>query len=67
MEGMPGFLSFNYKANTLNVEVNNLKELMDVAQCDTLAVPLNCNAQAIESKCFPFLCVDLNGLNTMRV
>ena len=43
MEGKPGFLNFRYKNNTLNVRVIDLKELMDVAQCDTLVVPLKCS------------------------
>ena len=50
MEGMPGFLTLRYKNNTLSVSVNELKELMDLTQCDTLAVPLKCNAKACESK-----------------
>lgn len=49
MDGMPGFLYFRYKNNTMNVDVKELKELMDIASCDTLAVPLKCNPKACES------------------
>jgi hypothetical protein len=55
MEGMPGFLFFRYKNNTMDVRVNNLKELMDVTQCDTLSVPLKCNVKACESIKLNFL------------
>lgn len=50
MDGMPGFLYFRYKNNTMNVNVVELKELMDLTRCDTLAVPLKCNVKACESK-----------------
>jgi len=50
MDGMPGFLYFRYKNNTMNVNVVELKELMDLTRCDTLAVPLKCNNKACESK-----------------
>jgi len=49
MEGMPGFLNFRYKNNTLNVDLNQLKELMDVTRCDTMTVPLNCNERAVKN------------------
>lgn len=49
MEGMPGFLNFRYKNNTLNVELKELKKLMDVTRCDTMTVPLNCDENAIKN------------------
>ena len=50
MQGMPGFLALRYKNNTMDVQVNELKELMDFTKCDTLAVPLKCDPKACESK-----------------
>ena len=52
MEGMPGFLYYRYKNNTMTVDVTELKELMDLTSCDTLAVPLKCNVKACESNNF---------------
>ncbi|CAF0726704.1 unnamed protein product [Brachionus calyciflorus] len=49
MEGMPGYLNFRYKNNTLNVELNQLKQLMDITRCDTLTVPLNCDENAVKN------------------
>jgi hypothetical protein len=49
MQGMPGFLTLRYKNNTMSVRVTELKELMDLTQCDTLAVPLKCNPKACEN------------------
>ena len=49
MQGMPGFLTLRYKNNTMSVRVTELKELMDLTRCDTLAVPLKCNPKACES------------------
>ena len=46
---MPGFLTLRYKNNTLSVQLKELKELMDLTKCDTLAVPLKCNPKACES------------------
>ena len=50
MQDMPGFLTLRYKNNTMSVRVTELKELMDLTQCDTFAVPLRCNPKACESK-----------------
>lgn len=46
---MPGFLNFRYKNNTLNVDIQKLKQLMDVTRCDTMTVPLNCDEDAVKN------------------
>ena len=49
MQGQPGFLTLRYKNNTLNVYVKEQYELMKLAKCDTLLVPLKCDPKACES------------------
>ena len=49
MQGQPGFLTLKYKNNTLNVYVKEQYELMKLAKCDTLHVPLKCDPRACES------------------
>ncbi|CAF1105793.1 unnamed protein product, partial [Brachionus calyciflorus] len=49
LDGMPGYLNFRYKNNTLNVELNELKKLMDITRCDTMTVPLNCDENAVKN------------------
>jgi hypothetical protein len=46
MEHMPGNLHFRYKNNKMNIRVRELKELMDVTNCDVNMVPLKCNTDA---------------------
>jgi len=49
LDGMSGGLYYKYKNNTMFVRVTDLKELMDLTKCDTLAVPLKCNNKAAEN------------------
>ncbi len=49
LHGQPGFLTLKYKNNTLNVYVKEQYELMKLAKCDTLHVPLKCHPKACES------------------
>ena len=50
LEGMSSFLSYRNNNNTLIIEINDLKELVDVAGCDSLASTLRCIPWACESK-----------------
>jgi len=43
------FVFLKYKNNTLNVYVKEQYELMKLAKCDTLRVPLKCDPKACES------------------
>ena len=56
MQGQPGFLTLRYKNNTLNVYVKEQYELMKLAKCDTLLVPLKCDPRACESIVILKLC-----------
>ena len=47
---MSSFLNFRYKINTLNVQVNDLREFLDVAGYDSINVPIKANTKATESK-----------------
>ncbi|RNA23308.1 hypothetical protein BpHYR1_001166 [Brachionus plicatilis] len=49
MDGMPGYLNFRYKNNTMNVELRQLKRLMDITRCDTMTVPLKCDEDAVKN------------------
>jgi len=49
MDGMPGFLYYKYKNSSMTIDVRELKELMDVARCDTVSATLDCNAKACEN------------------
>ena len=49
MQGQTGFLTMKYKNNTLNVYVKEQYELMKLAKCDTLLVPLKCDPKVCES------------------